>query len=243
MKLSKTTLALLKNCAEVNNNLLIRPGKVLRTVTLNKSVLMEAFTEEEFDQEVAIYDLKQFLNCIELMAAPEVEFAKDSIILTCGNRTTHYLYSQPEVVVAPPEKELVMPSEDVIFTLTEGNLKALKKAAQVLQKQDLAVIGDGQGITLSIFDKKAHSNTFDIELYGEKTDKSFQFNIRVDKLNHLVSGDYQVMMSKSNISKWVSTKRPVHYFVALEPDSSWDLTNEAAAPEKVKVNKKELAAV
>jgi predicted lipoprotein with Yx(FWY)xxD motif len=243
MKLTKTTLSLLKNCAEVNNNLLIRPGKALRTMTMNKSVLMEAFTEEEFDKEVAIYDLKQFLNCVELLGSPEVEFAEEAIILSCGNRSTHYLYSTPDVVCAPPDKQLVLPSEDVIFTLTESNLKALRKAAQVLQKQDLAVIGDGKGITLSIFDKKAHSNTFDIELYGEKTDKSFQFNIRVDKLNHLLSGDYQVMMSKSNISKWVSTKRPVHYFVALEPDSSWDLSNETATPEKVKVNKKELAAV
>ena len=56
MKLSKTTLELLKNFATINTNLLVKSGSSLSTVSASKSILAKGTIEESFPQEFAIYD-------------------------------------------------------------------------------------------------------------------------------------------------------------------------------------------
>ena len=55
MKLSKTTLELLKNFATINTNLLVKSGSSLSTVSASKSILAKGTIEESFPQEFAIY--------------------------------------------------------------------------------------------------------------------------------------------------------------------------------------------
>ena len=61
MKLSDSTLTVLKNFAGINNSILVKEGKKLRTISVAKNILAEANITEEFPRDVAIYDLNQFL--------------------------------------------------------------------------------------------------------------------------------------------------------------------------------------
>ena len=62
MKLSDSTLSLLKNFSNINQSLLFKEGNSLRTISVMKNILAEATITEEIPKDFGIYDLNQFLN-------------------------------------------------------------------------------------------------------------------------------------------------------------------------------------
>ena len=57
MKLSKETLAILKNFSTINQSILIESGNNLKTVSVNKTMMSNAVIEETFPEEFGLYDL------------------------------------------------------------------------------------------------------------------------------------------------------------------------------------------
>ena len=220
MFLSSETVQILKNLSTINQSILIKPGKTLNTMSVMKNILVKADIPEEFEKTVAIYDLNQFLNCLSLVPGAEVELGDSSITITDGKTSIDYRYSDPSVITAPPEKELTLPSEDVCVVLTEDQLESVKKAAAVLQISDVSLVGDGETIYLTVRDKKnSGSNTYKVEV-GETSDV-FSFNMKCENLK-LISGDYDVIISAKNLAYFVNHGRPVSYFIAMEPDSTFN---------------------
>ena len=220
MKLSADTVALLKNFSSINQSILIHAGKTLKTMSVMKNILVESEIPEEFTRDVAIYDLNQFLNCLSLVENAEVTLEGHAIVITNGTDSIEYRYSDPSVITAPPNKELVLPSEDVSVVLTEEQIQTVKKAAAVLQIPDVSLVGDGETIYLTVRDKKnSGSNSYKIAV--AETEKVFQFNLKVENLK-LLAGDYDVIISKANLAKFTNHSRPAVYFLALEPDSTFE---------------------
>ena len=171
MYLSSETITILKNLASINQSILIKPGKLLRSMSVMKNILVEAEIQEEFERQVAIYDLNQFLNCLSLIPGAEI-LLEDSIVITDGTNSIEYRYSDPSVISAPPDKELKLPSEDVCVVLTEEHLESLRKASAVLGVPDTSLVGDGKNLTLRVGDKKnSASNAYKV-VVGE-TDRVF----------------------------------------------------------------------
>ena len=220
MYLSAETVSILKNLSTINQSILIKPGKELNSMSVMKNILVKATIQEEFEKVVAIYDLNQFLNCLSLIPGAEISLNNSSITISDGKTSIDYRYSDPSVITAPPEKELKLPSEDVCVVLTEEHLEAVKKAAAVLQIPDVSLIGDGNRIYLTVRDKKnTGSNSYRVEV-GE-TEDVFQFNMKVENLR-LINGDYDVIISAKNLAYFTNHSRPVSYYVAMEPDSTFE---------------------
>ena len=220
MYLSAETVSILKNLSTINQSVLIKPGKQLNSMSVMKNILVKADIQEEFERVVAIYDLNQFLNCLSLIPGAELTLGDNSITIGDGKKSIDYRYSDPSVITAPPEKELTLPSEDVCVVLTEDNLEAVKKAAAVLQIPDVSLIGDGERIFLTVRDKKnTGSNSYRVDV-GETGDV-FQFNMKVENLK-LIGGDYDVIISAKNLAYFTNHGRPVSYYVAMEPDSTFN---------------------
>ena len=219
MFLSQETVAILKNFASINQSILIKPGSQLRSMSVMKNVLVEADVTETFDEEIAIYDLNQFLNCLSLIPGAELSLKNGSLIIADDQNSIEYRLSDPSVITAPPDKELKLPSEDVCVVLTEDHLEAVKKAAAVLQIPDVSLVGDGERIHLTVRDKKnSGSNCYKVDV-GE-TSHVFQFNLKVENLK-LMSGDYDVVVSKKNLAQFTNHARPLVYYIAVEPDSTF----------------------
>jgi archaellin len=220
MYLSAETVSILKNLSTINQSILIKPGKELNSMSVMKNILVKASIQEEFEKVVAIYDLNQFLNCLSLIPGAEIDLNSSSITISNGKTSIDYRYSDPSVITAPPEKELSLPSEDVCVVLTEEHLESVKKAAAVLQIPDVSLIGDGEKIYLTVRDKKnSGSNSYRVEV-GETGDV-FQFNMKVENLR-LINGDYDVVISAKNLAYFTNHGRPVSYYVAMEPDSTFE---------------------
>jgi hypothetical protein len=220
MYLSQETISILKNFSTINQSILIKPGSKLRSMSVMKNILVEAEVAEKFESEIAIYDLNQFLNCLSLIPGAELDVTDSSIVIADDNNSIDYRLSDPSVISAPPDKELKLPSEDVCLVLTEEHLATIKKAAAVLQIGDVSIIGDGSNIRIQVRDKKnSGSNSYSIDC-GETT-HVFQFNLKVDNLK-LSEGDYDVVISSKNLAQFTSHSRPIVYYIAVEPDSTFE---------------------
>jgi hypothetical protein len=222
MKLSDNTLTLLKNFAGINQSILVKQGNKLRTISIAKNILAEAEITEEFPRDFAIYDLNQFLNGLSLHQDPDLDFTENSYItIREGKRRVKYFYADPNVIISPPEKEIKLPSNDVCFQLETGALEKLVKAAAVYQLPDISAIGDAGVIRLVVRDKKNDtSNEYSI-VVGE-TDEQFTFNFKVENISKIVSGAYNVVVSRKLLSQFTNTKHNLSYWIALEPDSTFE---------------------
>ena len=221
MKLSDKTLTVLKNFAGINNSILVKRGTQLRTMSVAKNILAEASIDEEFPKDFAIYDLNQFLNGLGLHQDPEMDFSESSYLtIREGKRRVKYFFADPAVIVSPPDKEINLPSEDVHFQLDSVSLEKLLKAAAVYQLPDLSVIGGAGVVKLVVRDKKNDtSNEFAI-VVGE-TDKEFAFNFKVENIK-IIPGAYDVVVSSKLLSQFTNTNYNLKYFIALEPDSTFE---------------------
>ena len=221
MNLSDNTLGILKNFAGINNSILVKKGNQLRTISVAKNILAEAEIPEDFPRDVAIYDLNQFLNGLSLHQDPDLDFSEETYLtIREGRRKVKYFFADPQVIIAPPEKEISLPTQDACFQLESVTLEKMLKAAAVYQLPDLSAVGKDGEIKLVVRDKKNDtSNEFAVTV-GE-TDKDFSFNFKVENIR-IIPGSYDVVVSSKLLSKFSNSKLNLTYFIALEPDSKFD---------------------
>ena len=220
MKLSENTLSVLKNFSNINQSILFKKGNKLRTISVMKNILAEATIGEDLPKDFGIYDLTQFLNGLSLHQSPELDFTNDSYVkISEGKMRSKYFFSDPTVIITPPEKDIELPSIDVQFELKTQQLDRLLKAAAVYQLPDLSAVGEAGVVKLVVRDKKNDtSNDFSI-VVGE-TENEFSFNFKVENIK-ILPGTYEVSISKKLLSEFNSKDRDLKYYIALEPDSKF----------------------
>ena len=221
MNLSDNTLGILKNFAGINNSILVKEGNQLRTISVMKNILAEAEIPEDFPRQFGIYDLNQFLNGLSLHQKPDLDFEKESYVtISEGRRKVKYFFADPQVIIAPPEKEITLPTEDICFQLESVTLEKLLKASAVYQLPDLSAVSENGQIKLIVHDKKNDtSNEFAI-VVGE-TDREFSFNFKIENIK-IIPGAYDVVISSKLLSRFVNNNLNLTYYIALEPDSTCD---------------------
>ena len=143
MNLSSDTIAVLKNFSDINQNILLKPGNKVQTISTMKNILAEAEISEKFDSEFAIYDLPEFLRSVELFEKPELKFNGGSnvqIADTNSKQSVKYFFADKGIGNASPQVNFV--------------------------------VGDGTNIKLKATDKKNKSSN-EYSLNVGETDKKF----------------------------------------------------------------------
>ena len=226
MKLSEHTQSVLKNYASINQNLVIKEGNELLTMSSMKNIVAKATVEETFPKELAIYDLNEFLAALSLFSSPVLEFDEQYVTIKEESNPTNslkYFYSDPSVVQSP-SKTITMPSEDITFELTSGDLSKMKRASAVIGAPDMVLENTDEPFKsiLNAIDKKndtANNYSLDISTNG---DGQFKFYFKVENLK-LMDGSYDVSVSSRNISNFKSKNSDVEYWIALEPESTYSV--------------------
>jgi len=215
MKLSSSTVDVLKNFANINENILIKEGCKLRTMSTMKNILAEADVSESFETEFGIYDLNEFLNVLDLTDQPELEFNNESfLVINGGSAQIKYFYSDPSILVTPPDV-FNPPEGDVKFEMSRKVLTKVLKAASIMQLEDIVFTRDK--ITATDV-KNVTSNNFS-ELLKNVEGDSFNFAFKAENLK-VIPGDYDVSISSTQlISSWINKSKQVKYWIALEDPS------------------------
>ena len=222
MKLSNYTTSVLKNFATINQNLVIKEGNTITTMSAMKNIIAKAEGEETFPQEIAIYDLNEFLAAMSLFTNPILDFSENHVMIKEENNTSNslkYFYSDPSVVTSP-SKMITMPSNEVKFTMSNEDLSKLKKAAGVIGAPDMVLEKNDTGSSLTVKDKKndtANNYSLDVTTQGEG---AFNFFFKVENMK-LLDGTYDVEISSKNISHYKNKSSEIEYWIALEPESTY----------------------
>ena len=223
MQLSDTTLDILRNYSAINQNLLIEPGNVIKTVNESRTILSTATIAESFPKEIGIYDLNEFIGVTGLVNSPSLHFNDDFVMISdeSGRSSVKYFYSAAETLTTPT-KDVSMPEPDVKFTLDNSTLNKLKKAASTLGHKELLIKADNGVLSLSVVENQnATSNAFSIDVDGEfKQDAVFNFIIDISNLK-ILPGDYDVEISSKLITQFSHKELSVKYWIALEKSSTY----------------------
>lgn len=215
MKISKKTLAILKNFSTINQSIVISAGNKLQTISNVKDVFGLADIEENFESRFAIYDLNEFLGVVSLFEDPEYSFNNSSVTITEGNLEQTYYFADESVITQPPENGITLPSVEVTFNLTRDQLQSLVKAAAINSATDLTFTNGN----VKVHNKSVPtSNSFVIQNVGN-SEAEYSLSISVDKLK-MVADDYVIDVCAKGLAHFKGTQG-IEYFVALQPDSKY----------------------
>ena len=236
MKISDDTLSILNNFSSIQGAVVINPGSDISTIAAAKNILVKASVDESFPKQFGIYELSEFLSAISLLEDPSFEFGDDQVEVRSENstQTIRYNYCDPTCVVIPPNGGNVeFPESDFEFVLTKDDLKAIKKAAGVLNLPHLCIrILDGSNLVASITDKEkgSSSNGFDLKIAYDSEYESEEFDdfyatFSVDNLK-VFPGDYLVEVSSKGLGHFVNQDIDLEYWIATE--SKYSTQSEVA---------------
>jgi hypothetical protein len=222
MKISNESLAILKNFASIQSNLLIEPGSKIRTVSPGKHTIAEATLAEVFPVQIGIYDLNKLLaTATTLFKDPDFDFQEKCVKISSGSASVKYFYADPSLLTVLT-KNIKMPEAQVEFELPQSLYAEIQKAASVLQVPDLALVGTDDGVYLRVYDKDPSdsSNNYSVKVL-DSIGRNFQMNFKIENLR-FIPGNYHVKVSSQKISSFTNTSgQNVTYYVALEHDSVW----------------------
>jgi hypothetical protein len=224
MQLSNDTINVLKNFGAINQGILFKKGKVLKTMSSGKNILAEVTIKEDIPTEFGIYDLNKFLSVVSLHKDnPTFEFG-DKEVKIVGNKgrsKMKYRFCEPTMIVTPPEKQLAMPNPEVSFSISAEDFEWVMKAAGVLGSPQVAVESDGSKVTVTAFDSSDSSaHTDALEVSAGNGDK-FRFIFKTEHLTKLFGGAYDVQISSKGISNFKHKTVELQYWISTETGSTF----------------------
>ena len=228
MKLSNETVAILKNFGAINQGILFKPGKTLKTVSSHKNILAEVSIKEDIPAEFGIYDLNNFLSVISLHKDdPSFEFDEKQVTIV-GNKGRSkiiYRFTPSNMIVTPPEKQLTMPDAEIKFELTAEDFDWVMRAASVLSSPQVAIESDGKKVsivTLDLQNDSAHTDALEI---SEGNGNKFKMVFKTENITKLMPGSYDVFISSKGISHFKNKTVPLQYWVTTEAGSKFEKGN------------------
>jgi len=223
MELSDNTVAILKNYASINPNIVVFEGNNLKTISVAKNVVSSTKIDNEFPKTFGIYDLDEFLRVLGLVDQPRLKFEEDYVLVadSAGRSRIKYFYAEREVLTTPT-KEIIFPDPEVSFTMDSTTINRVRRAASALGHKEVSITSSGPNlISISVIDSSDKtSNVFSIDVDGSFSDKNFDFRVDIENLK-MIDGDYTVELSSKQISHFVNKELPLEYWVALKPTSTY----------------------
>lgn len=220
MKLSKETLALIKNYASINSNLLLKAGNKLSTLAVGNTIMSTVTVAETFPSEFGIYDVNEFLGALSLFEDADLDFSDKYVTISQGKGSIKY-FAAAESAMVVPKKDITFPDAEINFTLDANVYSMILKTAPLLKSSDVSFVGNGSTISVVVVDKKNQTgNAYNYEL--GTTTLNFKVNLKIENLK-MLPGDYDVSISSKKISRFKAKGSDLVYYVAVEADSAFEV--------------------
>jgi hypothetical protein len=225
MKLSNETLSVLKNFGAINQGILFKKGKTLKTVSSHKNILAEVTIKEDIPAEFGVYDLNNFLSVVSLHKDDPTFDFDDKHVVICGNKgrsKIKYRFCEPTMIVTPPEKQLTMPTAEITFSLTAEDFDWIMRAASVLSSPQVAIESDGKKVsivTLDLQNDSAHTDSLEL---ADGNGAKYRMVFKTENLSKILAGAYDVSISSKGISHFQHKNVPLQYWITTEQGSKFE---------------------
>ena len=215
MNLSENTLSVLKNFASINSGVVLKSGLVQKTISPEKSILVEATLEDSIPSDFGIYDLNQFLGIVTTLKNPDITFGENVVVLDDGDLSVSYRGCSANLIITPPDKELVLKDITTKFSLPNATSQKLIKVATMINLPNLSVIGKDGALLLKIHEKANDTSNDGVQKIGDYAGKDFTATFKTDNLKFMPD-DYNVEIQAGAFAKFVNVAGNLKYFIALE---------------------------
>lgn len=216
MILSENTISILKNFSTIHTGIYFREGNVLRTMNQGKTILAEATIDEHIPTGFGIHELSQLLAIFSLhKSAPEITVKGSNLIIEGGRSTITYRCCAEDIIKGAPTKGLVVPSNDVTFTLGEDDFHWVMRTASILKSPNIAVVGDRGKIFIKTYDSSNDAEAYDSLEVSTYTGESFEYVFKTENWK-MLNGTYTITISSQGIASFSNEAKKLTYWIALE---------------------------
>lgn len=207
MKIDNDTIEILKNFSQINNQILVKKGNVIRSMEKGKTILAESKLPFVFEKEFAIYDLSKFILTINLFKNPDLVFNEKHITICDDKKSVDYFYANVETLDDSTIKALNNIKEtDTLdkVVISYDTLLNVKNISNTLDFDSLVIEADGKNIIFSMFKTNNQSAGNYKEIVGHTTKT---YKILANKIKHkMFKDDYEMVIYDSGITKLIGNK-------------------------------------
>jgi hypothetical protein len=212
MKLSENALNVLKNFSGINSGVVLNPGTMQRTMSVDKAILVEATLPDDIPSQFGIYDLSQFLGNITTLSNPELTFDEKSVMMDDGQIKLTYYSCSPNLINTPPDKKLEMKTQVAEFSLSNAALQKLLRVAAMNNLPMLTVIGENGKLSLKTHENSDTSNIARMDL-ADYDGEDFSVMFKTEHLK-MIPDDYTVQIGPFAI--FTNKDTSLKYFIAIQ---------------------------
>lgn len=222
MKLSAETLAILKNYSEINGNLTINPGNVIKTLDESRTIHASAQVAEIFEYTFGFYDIREFLATIAMFPDPELTFSEECVDISDNQDKSLFAkyYSANTAILTRIPTLKQFPKEDVKFTVTKTNFNRISRACATMKCPDVKFRGGNGKIEAIVYDNtNATKNMFTIDICDDYDGVEFSVHLKEKKLM-LIDGDYECSIIGNRILVCKKVDQELEYIITLDVDTN-----------------------
>lgn len=225
MQLDKPTIDIIHNFAKLNPGLVFKAGNVVMTKSNNAEVpiVRVEFAKVQFPVDFALFNLQKFLSVYSMLNQPTLEFTNTHLIISDPEkRSAKIRFTAPGLIRAPnydKQIDINRTGVDFEFELSETNLKYLDKAISAFSAPEIALIGDGDNVTLGT-DSASNDGVDKFSINVGKSDRVFKIFLSSQHLN-LLSRSYTVRVSFKGLWEFHSEieHNTIKYWVTMSEKS------------------------
>ena len=230
MKLSNEIKDVLNNFQSINSNIAIgEEGGFIRTMSVSKTLMAKAHVELAtpyvWPYAFGIYDLGEFLACLNMFEDPTLSFddEKRFVNITDGVTSFKYFFSDIDILTVPTN-DINLPCEDLKFILSHEELNQLRKASATLKTSQLSIRKNDSALFIEcvIVDKQnptSNQFTMNVANCSINTSAEFDFVFDINNFKFKPADSYEFGIDKKQVA--LIKAGNTDYWVALDKTTTF----------------------
>lgn len=169
MKLSSSTLNILKNFSLINQGLVVNKDRPVYTKTVSNTLLARC-NFDDLNETFAIYDIGGYLNTLSLFNDPDIQFQDTYMKITDGSMVAKRHYSSIDVIDYPLDEHIeiienLTNDASTDFVLSGDQLSKIIKSSVIMKMDIMKFVADGEFIKVELSDStNVTADTMEIDL-------------------------------------------------------------------------------
>ena len=226
MKLSNEIKDVLSNFKSINSNIALgEEGGFIRTMSTSKTLMSKANIPFDAPYPFGIYDLGEFLACLNMFDYPTLSFYDDKkfVNITDGITAFKYYFSDIDILTVPTN-DIKLDCGDLKFTLTHDELNQLRKASSTLKTSWLSIRKNPAAMFIEcvIVDKQnptSNQFTMNVANCSINTDAEFDFVFDINNFKFKPADSYEFGIDKKQVA--LIKAGNTDYWVALDKTTTF----------------------
>lgn len=230
MKLSNEIKEVLSNFQTINSNIALGEDSMIRSMSTSKTLMARSDVVPEAPYEwpyqFGIYDLGEFLSCLNMFTDPTLTFDENQKFVTITDGITTFKYHFSDISsLTVPTNDINLPCEDLQFTLSHDELSQLRKASATLKANQLCVRMSSTGnqfIECVVLDKQnptSNEYTLNVANCSINTSAEFDFVFDINNFKFKPSDEYVFGIDKKQVASVKAGN--TQYWVALDKTTTY----------------------